>query len=131
MNELDKVKRYKTNTGDDARQMLLTKYITAEIARKDNEALKELLNSESGRWFLMRLLDATKVNAVCFTGNSKTFYNEGRRDVGLGIIADIVKLGIEGIKRKQQAEMEYLEFQNRARELATEYVNNKELNGYE
>ena len=105
MNELDKVKRYKTNTGDDARQMLLTKYITAEIARKDNEALKELLNSESGRWFLMRLLDATKVNAVCFTGNSKTFYNEGRRDVGLGIIADIVKLAV-GLKAEDAVDWE-------------------------
>lgn len=64
--------KYKTNTGDDKRQQLLTAYILKEQARRDKEALVEILSSESGRWFLMRLLDATKVNAVCFTGNSKT-----------------------------------------------------------
>lgn len=126
MNDTEKVKRYKTNTGDDERQLMLSKYMAMEITRRDQQALTALLNSPDGRWFLMRLLDATKVNAVCFTGNSKTFYNEGRRDVGLSILADVAKLGIEGIKLKQMAEMEYIEFQTNARELATEYVDNKE-----
>ncbi len=118
--------KYKTNTGDDKRQQLLTAYILKEQARRDRESLVEILSSESGRWFLMRLLDATKVNAVCFTGNSKTFYNEGRRDVGLGVIKSISALGLEGIRLKQQAEMEYAEFQLKLQELATEYVNDKE-----
>lgn len=118
--------KYKTNTGDDKRQQLLTAYILKEQARRDREALVEILSSESGRWFLMRLLDATKVNAVCFTGNSKTFYNEGRRDVGLGVIKSISALGLEGIRLKQQAEMEYAECQLKLQELATEYVDDKE-----
>ncbi len=118
--------KYKTNTGDDKRQQLLTAYTLKEQARRDRESLVEILNSESGRWFLMRLLDATKVNAVCFTGNSKTFYNEGRRDVGLGVIKSISALGLEGIRLKQQAEMEYAEFQLKLQELATEYVDDKE-----
>lgn len=126
MNDTDKVKRYKTNTGDDRRQLELSKYMTMETIRRDQQALTALLKSEDGRWFLMRLLDATKVNSMCFTGNSKTFYNEGRRDVGLSILADVAKLGIEGIKLKQQAEMEYIEFQMKARELATEYLDSKE-----
>lgn len=126
MNDTDKVKRYKTNTGDDRRQLELSKYMTMETIRRDQQALTALLKSEDGRWFLMRLLDATKVNSMCFTGNSKTFYNEGRRDVGLNILADVAKLGIEGIKLKQQAEMEYIEFQMKARELATEYLDSKE-----
>lgn len=131
MNDVDKVKRYKANTGEDKRQQELAKYMAMETARRDQQALTELLSTESGRWFLMRLLDATKVNAVCFTGNSKTFYNEGRRDVGLSILSDVAKLGIDGIKCKQQAEMEYIEFQMKARELATEYVDNKEVMNYE
>ena len=126
MNDTDKVTRFKTNTGDDKRQQMLSKYMAMETIRRDNEALTALLKSKDGRWFLMRLLDATKVNAMCFTGNSKTFYNEGRRDVGLSILADVAKLGIEGIKLKQMAEMEYIEFQMKARELATEYVESKE-----
>ena len=119
--------KYKSNTGDDRKQALLTEYMVREQARRDKEALLELLGSESGRWFLMRMLDVTKVNSMCFTGNSKTFYNEGRRDVGLGIIKSILALGLQGIELKQQAEMEYAEFQLKLQELAVEYVdNNKE-----
>ena len=119
--------KYKSNTGEDRRQALLTDYMVREQARRDKEALLDLLGSESGRWFLMRMLDVTKVNSMCFTGNSKTFYNEGRRDVGLGIIKSILALGLQGIELKQQAEMEYAEFQLKLQELAVEYVdNNKE-----
>ena len=119
--------KYKSNTGEDRRQALLTEYMVREQARRDKEALLDLLGSESGRWFLMRMLDVTKVNSMCFTGNSKTFYNEGRRDVGLGIIKSIFALGLQGIELKQQAEMEYAEFQLKLQELAVEYVdNNKE-----
>lgn len=119
--------KYKSNTGEDRRQALLTEYMVREQARRDKEALLDLMGSESGRWFLMRMLDVTKVNSMCFTGNSKTFYNEGRRDVGLGIIKSILALGLQGIELKQQAEMEYAEFQLKLQELAVEYVdNNKE-----
>lgn len=119
--------KYKSNTGEDRRQALLTEYMVREQARRDKEALLDLLGSESGRWFLMRMLDVTKVNSMCFTGNSKTFYNEGRRDVGLGIIKSILALGLQGIELKQQAEMEYAEFKLKLQELAVEYVdNNKE-----
>ncbi|MEE0356440.1 MAG: hypothetical protein ACLUUD_09830 [Phascolarctobacterium succinatutens] len=119
--------KYKSNTGEDRKQALLTEYMVREQARRDKEALLDLLGSESGRWFLMRMLDVTKVNSMCFTGNSKTFYNEGRRDVGLGIIKSILALGLQGIELKQQAEMEYAEFQLKLQELAVEYVdNNKE-----
>lgn len=119
--------KYKSNTGEDRKQALLTEYMVREQARRDKEALLDLLGSESGRWFLMRMLDVTKVNSMCFTGNSKTFYNKGRRDVGLGIIKSILALGLQGIELKQQAEMEYAEFQLKLQELAVEYVdNNKE-----
>lgn len=117
--------KYKSNTGEDRKQALLTEYMVREQARRDKEALLDLLGSESGRWFLMRMLDVTKVNSMCFTGNSKTFYNEGRRDVGLGIIKSILALGLQGIELKQQAEMEYAEFQLKLQELAVEYVDNK------
>ena len=119
--------KYKSNTGEDRKQALLTEYMVREQARRDKEALLDLLGSESGRWFLMRMLDVTKVNSMCFTGNSKTFYNEGRRDVGLGIIKSILALGLQGIELKQQAEMEYAEFQLKLQELTVEYIdNNKE-----
>lgn len=56
--------KYKSNTGEDRRQALLTEYMVREQARRDKEALLDLLGSESGRWFLMRMLDVTKVCAL-------------------------------------------------------------------
>ena len=116
--------KYKSNTGEDRKQALLTEYMVREQARRDKEALLDLLGSESGRRFLLRMLNVTKVNTIRSTGTSKTFYNEGRRDVGLGIIKSILALGLQGIELKQQAEMEYAEFQLKLQELAVEYVDN-------
>ena len=118
---------YKSNTGEDRRHALLTVYMVREQARRDKEALLDLLGSESGRWFLMRMLDVTKVNSMCFTGNSKTFFNVGRLYVVLVIIISFLALGLQGIVLYQQAELEYSEFQLKLQELAVEYVdNNKE-----
>ena len=118
--------RYKAITEEGGREDMLNKFFQAEIRRRDENALMEILQSENGRWFLMRLLDATKVNAPCFTGNSQTFYNEGRREVGLQILNNIAALGMQGIRYKQQAETEYIEMQQKAREIAADYADNKE-----
>ena len=43
----------------------------------------------------MRMLDATGVNSNSFTGNSTTFFNEGKRQVGLELLGRITDLGID------------------------------------
>lgn len=48
-------------------------------------AVTNLLNTPDGKVFLFRLIELTGVFASSFTGNSATFYNEGRRAVGLEI----------------------------------------------
>lgn len=118
--------QYKAITEKDSKQERLTRFFQQEIRRRDNEALKDILSSDSGRWFLMRLLDNSHVLGSCFTGNSTTFFNEGRREVGLQILRDITMLGIDAVKLKQKAEIEYIEYQERARQLAAEYLENAE-----
>lgn len=118
--------RYKVITEEGSREDMLNKFFQAEIRRRDEAALMEILQSENGRWFLMRLLDATKVNAPCFTGNSQTFYNEGRREVGLQLLNSVAALGLKGIEYKQQAEIEYIKMQQKAREIAADYADAKE-----
>lgn len=113
---------YRAVTDPDSRQAKLTALAQREIQRRDKEALQNILNSKSGRWFLMRLLDKTKINSKTFTGNSQTFYNEGMREIGLLILDDIKYLGIEGIKLKQKAELEYIETQIKAQEIAAEQL---------
>ena len=76
---------YKAITEDDRRQAIIQKMIFQEIHRLDQSALLSLLKNKEGRWFLMRMLDATGVNSNSFTGNSTTFFNEGKRRTPLGV----------------------------------------------
>lgn len=117
---------YKSITEDDRRQAIIQKMIFQEIRRLDQSALLSLLKNKEGRWFLMRMLDATGINSNSFTGNSTTFFNEGKRQVGLELLGRISELGIDAVKLKQKAELEYIEHQLRARELAVEHTENQE-----
>ena len=54
-------------------------------------ALKWIVSNARGRLWLTDLLDKTGVFASCFTGNSETIYREGRRDIGLEIVQQIMK----------------------------------------
>ena len=48
-------------------------------------AARDLLARENGKRFLYWLINQTGVFSACFTGNSTTFYLEGKRSVGLEI----------------------------------------------
>ncbi len=51
------------------------------------EDLKWVLSSKQGRRFMWGLLEQTGVYRSSFTGNSETFFREGQRNVGLGLLA--------------------------------------------
>lgn len=53
------------------------------------EDLKFILKTEQGRRLLYRYLCECGVYRTSFTGNSTTFYNEGMRNIGLKLLADI------------------------------------------
>lgn len=78
---------------------------------KDQESLEFLLSDPSGRWFLMRLFDKCKLFSDTFTGNSRSFYLEGMRNVALMYLQEISQLGLKGIEAKQLAEREYIKAQ--------------------
>lgn len=56
---------------------------------QDIEDLKGILDSAGGRRFLWKLLEECGVYKISFTGNSHTFFNEGKRQIGLRLIEDI------------------------------------------
>lgn len=49
--------------------------------------LKEVLSTSAGRNVLWHILDNAGIYASSFTGNSQTFFNEGRRNLGLYILS--------------------------------------------
>jgi hypothetical protein len=108
-------KKYYSNYDGDDRQ----KWVRIAIAQKDKEAIKALLTLEEGRWFIARLMKNEGLMSTAFTGNSGTFYNEGRRSVAVDIYQNIKSLlGVEGIKLFHSAQEELLEFEERALEQA-------------
>jgi len=52
--------------------------------------LRRLLHDAWGRRLAYRLLEDAGVWSVSFTGNSQTFFNEGRRDFGMQLYRDLL-----------------------------------------
>ena len=83
------------------------------IRDRDIDALNHVLSTELGRWVFCRLLDRTDILKQSFTGNSETFFNEGKRKVGLAYMNMLGQIGdgVEGVKKYHQAQLEYIEQQ--------------------
>ena len=73
------MKKIVSNTGEDNGRITQQKLLQMAINSKDKAALEWLLGNSNGRWFLARLMQNEGLTAGSFTGNSATFYNEGRR----------------------------------------------------
>lgn len=68
----------------------------AQLQRKrEIEDFKWLVGHKQGRRLLWRLLSMTGVFTSSMTGNSQTFFNEGRRDIGLQLMAEVNEHSLE------------------------------------
>ena len=66
------------------------------------EDLKTVMSTAGGRRFMFRLFSAAKIFDRCFTGNSTTYYNEGRRELGLEFFNDLATNCPSEFARAQQ-----------------------------
>lgn len=78
----------------------------ARLLRRENELddIAWLMSEERGRRIMFRLLEMCSVYRSSFTGNSQTFFNEGRRAVGTTLITDITEAGLEELELKMKME---------------------------
>lgn len=72
-----------------------------KIEREDND-LKKLLVVVEFRRFIWRLLTFTGMYKTSFTGNSTTFFNEGKRQVGLFILGAVMRANSSAFAQMQQ-----------------------------
>ncbi len=63
--------------------------------KREIEDFKWLVAHKQGRRILWRLLSMTGVFTSSMTGNSQTFFNEGRRDIGLQLMAEVNEHSLE------------------------------------
>ena len=64
--------------------------IKQETVRQDDlRDVSWVMQNARGRRLVWRFLESAMVFRTTFTGNSTTFFNEGRRALGLELLADI------------------------------------------
>ena len=65
------------------------------LEKIEQDDLKFLLKNPHGFRFIQRIMDMSKIMNNCFTGNSSTYFNEGRKAVALDIFVDIQAVAAE------------------------------------
>ena len=56
-----------------------------------DESFRHVMSDPKGRHLIWWMMERAKVFSPCFTGNSTTFYNEGRREIGLEVFERAAK----------------------------------------
>ena len=79
-----------------------------ELRQQRREDLAALLDTEVGRRVIFALIDETGAFDNSFTGNSGSFYKDGRKSVGLDLFHQVMSLDPERFpqmwKEHQEAE---------------------------
>lgn len=60
------------------------------LKQQRDEDMTKLLSEAYGRRIMWRMLERCGIYKTSFTGNSTTFFNEGRRAVGLETLEEII-----------------------------------------
>ena len=81
----------KVNYDASNEQHVKSRKTKTKLKREDQlSALRDILESDGGKEFFWRLLARCKLYETSFTGNIQTFFNEGKREVGLWVLSEIV-----------------------------------------
>lgn len=83
---------------------------------RDLSDLKKVLAMPEGRRLLWRLLSEAGVFRTTFTGNSQTFLNEGRRQIGLLILSEIMQAKPEAFTQMQREYVSELKAEKKGQE---------------
>lgn len=66
------------------------RFIRKRALEKDD--LKKLLGTPEGLRFIWRVLELAGIYRTTFTGNSTSYFNEGKRSLGLEIKTDLLEV---------------------------------------
>lgn len=72
------------------------------VRNSELEDMRALVKSPAGRRAMWRIMSRCGIYQRSFTGNSETFFREGRRDVGLFILEELEAASPEVIYQMQR-----------------------------
>lgn len=78
------------NAGD-AASVADRKSKSKRLEERQANGLRQIMASPDGRAWLWGLLSSCEIFSPCFTGNSTTFFNEGKRAVGLPVFHQVTE----------------------------------------
>jgi hypothetical protein len=90
----------------------LKQLVSNELNTQNLKDLKEILKTEHGRRFFYKLCVDCGKDLTSFTRDSRTYFNEGTRNVALMLEANAKRLGLEGLDLMHKAEREYIIYQD-------------------
>lgn len=61
-------------------------------AKVADDDLSAIMGEQTGRRFIYRILEMAGIYRLSYTGNSETFFNEGARNIGLRLLAEIQRV---------------------------------------
>lgn len=57
-----------------------------------DDDLSAIMSEQTGRRFIYRVFEMAGIFRLSYTGNSETFFNEGARNIGLRLLAEIQRV---------------------------------------
>lgn len=97
-------------------QAVYRQKLNDEAIKRDKQALKELLESENGRWFLTRLIE--RFSEISFSNSEELLYKQGKCSVVRDIKTDIeVYFGSRGKELLLKGQQEALDLEKKYQSL--------------
>lgn len=102
-------KSFVKNASDRSQVKDSERKVKSRDMRHENN-MRYVLAEYRGREFIWDLLSHCGVFRSSFTGNSETFFNEGKREIGLKLMSDIIKADVDAypLMMKENKEREDL-----------------------
>lgn len=85
--------------------------IAARLDIQNLHDLRSVMNTVEGRRFFSWLIMRCGQNETSFTRDSRTYFNEGMRNVALLLESSVKALGLSGVDLLHKSEREYIAYQ--------------------
>lgn len=91
--------------------------IRDELDKKNLQDLNAVMSTVEGRRFFSWVIMNCGQDSTSFTRDSRTYFNEGMRNVALMLESCVKALGLTGVDMMHKAEREYVVYQEEIKQI--------------